>query len=130
MPEPEKLAEALRPALLRVFPPALLGRLTVIPYFPLMDETLERIITLKLNSVARRLRAAQGIEMGWSPAVLALIRARCTEIESGGRMIDAILNDTLLPAISRAVLGALAERRGLGRVAIDVSEGEFTYDIA
>jgi type VI secretion system protein VasG len=68
--------------------------------------------------------------MGWSPAVLALIRARCTEIESGGRMIDAILNDTLLPAISRAVLGALAERRGLGRVAIDVSEGEFTYDIA
>ena len=128
-PEPEALATALRPDLLKVFPAALLGRVVTIPYFPLSDSMIDSIATLKLRSIRKRIAAAHGAELTYSDAVLALIRARCTELESGGRMIDAILTNTMLPAVSREVLTRMAEGRPLARIAVDVADGEFAYTV-
>ena len=129
-PEPDALATALRKDLLKVFPAALLGRVVVVPYFPLSDDGLNLIIGLKLKSIQRRITGAHGAELACSDAVFELIRARCTEIESGGRMIDAILTNTMLPAVSRAVLGAMADGRPLAKIAVDVANGEFVYEVS
>ncbi len=126
-PEPEALATALRPDLLKVFPAALLGRVVTIPYFPLSDDVIKLITTLKLKSIQKRVAAAHGAELDYSDAVLELIRARCTELESGGRMIDAVLTNSMLPAISEEALRRMAEGRPLTRVSIDVADGEFSY---
>ena len=128
-PEPEQLATSLRPDLLKVFPAALLGRVVVIPYLPLTDEGLNLITGLKLKSIQRRIAAAHGAELTCSDAVYDLIRTRCTEIESGGRMIDAILTNTMLPAVSREVLSRMADGRPLSRISVDVKDGEFAYDV-
>ncbi len=129
MPEPEGLAQALRPDLLKVFPAALLGRVVTIPYFPLSDSMIDSIARLKLRSIQKRVRAAHGAELTYTEAVLALIRDRCTELESGGRMIDAILTNTMLPAVSREVLTRMAEGRPLTRIAVDAAGGEFGYEV-
>jgi type VI secretion system protein VasG len=129
MPEPEALATALRPDLLKVFPSALLGRVVTIPYFPLSDTVVDKIVGLKLRSIQKRVKAAHGGELICTDAVLQLIRTRCTELESGGRMIDAILTNTMLPAVSREVLTRMAEGLPLGQIAVDVADGEFTYAV-
>ncbi len=129
-PEPEAIAKALRPELLNVFPAALLGRLVTIPYFPLSDEMIDSIAKLKLASIADRVTSAHGARMTWDQSVLDLIRARCTELESGGRMIDAILTNTLLPKISLEVLNRMAEGAPIASIAVGAADGEFTYEIA
>src|SRR5205807_394182 len=95
LPDPEGIAKALRQPLLKAFPPALLGRMVVIPYYPLSDEVLGRIIRLQLGRIAARVKAGQGIDFIYSDAVLKLVASRCTEPESGGRMIDAILTNSV-----------------------------------
>jgi len=102
----------------------------VIPYFPLSDDALNLIIGLKLKSIQRRIAAAHGADLSCSDAVFDLIRARCTEIESGGRMIDAILTNTMLPAVSREVLGRMADGRPLSKIVVDVADGEFVYEVS
>ena len=106
-PDPEALARAVREPLLKVFPPALLGRLVVIPYYPLPDEILGDIIRLQLDRIARRITEHHKVPFTYDDAVVKLVISRCTEVESGGRMIDAILTNTLLPEISRQILGRL-----------------------
>ncbi|MEL6478869.1 MAG: type VI secretion system ATPase TssH, partial [Pseudomonadota bacterium] len=130
MPDSEGLAKALREPLLKVFPPALLGRLSVIPYFPLSDETLRLVTTLKLGSIVKRIRAAHGAELTYGDDVLDQICARCTEIESGGRMIDAILNNTLLPTVSREILTRMRDGAPPREIRISVQDGEFSYQMA
>jgi type VI secretion system protein VasG len=127
MPEADGIATALRPALLKTFPAALLGRLVVIPYYPLSDEMMSAIIRLQLGRIEKRIRQNYAIPFTYSDAVVKLIASRCTELESGGRMIDAILTNTVLPSISREFLGRTAEGQPLQRVHIDVAESEFTY---
>ncbi|MCX8100817.1 MAG: type VI secretion system ATPase TssH [Geminicoccaceae bacterium] len=127
-PTPEGLAEALRRPLLQVFPPAFLGRLTVVPYYPLSAEVLARIVELQLGRIGRRLQEGHGVPFAWDPAVVDLVLARCTEPESGGRMIDAILTGTLLPQISRELLARLREGRPLRSVRVGVAEGAFVCD--
>ena len=129
-PESDALAQALRPELLKVFPAALLGRVVTIPYFPLSDSMIDMIAGLKLRSIQKRVRATHGAELVYSDGVLGLIRDRCTELESGGRMIDAILTNTMLPRVSQEVLSRMAEGQPLNRIAVDVADGEFTYEIA
>jgi type VI secretion system protein VasG len=126
-PEPEALARALRPPLLKVFPAALLGRLTVVPYYPLSDATLNDIIRLQLSRISRRVQESQGVPFSYDDAVVDLIRGRCTELESGGRMIDAILTGHLLPAVSREVLKRISAREPLHRVHVSVTGDSLCY---
>jgi len=107
MPDPEGLTKALRQPLLKIFPPALLGRLVVIPYYPLSDEMIGNIARLQLRRIEKRIRENHEIPFSYDDAVVKLIASRCTELESGGRMIDAILTNTVLPAISRELLTRL-----------------------
>ena len=117
-------ARRCAPPLLKTFPAALLGRLVAIPYYPLSDEVLEQIIRLQLERVRQRVEARTACR---SPtmAVVELIRSRCTEVESGGRMIDAILTNTVLPAVSREILVRLRDGRPITTVQVDVGDGGF-----
>jgi len=127
--EIEALSAALRPPLLRVFPPALLGRLVTIPYLPLSDTMIEAIAGQKLRSIARRLGSVHGAELVVGEGVMDLIRARCTEVESGGRMIDTVLTGSLLPELSRKVLEARLEGQTISRVNVTGGTDGFAYVI-
>jgi type VI secretion system protein VasG len=130
MPSPEGIAKALRPPLLKVFPAALLGRLVVIPYYPLSDVMLKSIVRLQLSRIQKRLSEGQDISFTCDDAVVDLIASRCTELESGGRMVDAILTQTLLPEISRELLNRLMAGVTAQKVQVTVKEGNFAYDYA
>ncbi len=127
MPEPEGIAKALREPLLKVFPAALLGRLIVIPYYPLSDEMIASIARLQLGRIEKRVRQSHKVPFSYDPSVIDLIVSRCTELESGGRMIDAILTNTMLPAVSRAFLERMMEGESVERVHVEVQDGEFHY---
>jgi type VI secretion system protein VasG len=128
MPDPEGMARALRPALLKVFPPALLGRLVTIPYYPLSDEMLGQIVRLQLGRIKKRVEARYKIPFEYGDDVVKLVVSRCTESESGGRMIDAILTNTMLPDVSRAFLTRMIEGRAVSGVRVGAGESGFTYD--
>ena len=98
LPDPDALRDALRPPLLKVFPPALLGRLLVVPYYPLSEAMLALIVRLQIKRIQRRLEENHGIVSEVDESVITQIVQRCTEVESGGRMVDAILTNTLLPS--------------------------------
>ncbi|MEW5290810.1 type VI secretion system ATPase TssH [Erwinia papayae] len=125
IPEPEALATALRPPLLEVFPPALLGRLLVVPYYPLSDEMLASIVRLQLKRIQVRLEQNHGIISEVDDSVIAQIVQRCTEVESGGRMVDAILTNTLLPQMSQMLLSASARDEQYRRLRVTLHQGEF-----
>ncbi len=127
MPDPEGMAKALREPLLKVFPPALLGRLVVIPYYPLSDEMLGKIVRLQLGRIKKRVEARYKIPFEYSEDVVKLVVSRCTESESGGRMIDAILTNTMLPDISREFLTRMMEGKPIERVSVGVEGGNFEY---
>ena len=127
MPEPEEVAKALREPLLKVFPPALLGRLIVIPYYPLSDAIMADIIRLQLGRIASRIAGHHKVPFTYDESVVSLIKARCNEPESGGRMIDAIMTNTMLPAISAAFLNRLLEGGEVARVHVGATDSEFTY---
>ncbi|MEX5729107.1 type VI secretion system protein VasG [Rhodovulum iodosum] len=128
--ELDELNAALRAPLLDVFPPALLGRLVTIPYYPLSDAAIELIAGHKLKGIAGRLMTGHGAELVIGEGTMDLIKARCTEIESGGRMIDAILTNTLLPELSRQILNRKLEGTALGTVTVTGSEDGFGYAFA
>ena len=125
MPEPEALAAALRAPLLEVFPPALLGRLLVVPYYPLSDVMLAEIVRLQLKRIQRRLEENHGIISHIDDSVISQIVQRCTEVESGGRMVDAILTNTLLPQMSQILLTASARDQRFRHLRVSYDQGEF-----
>lgn len=127
MPEPEGIAKALREPLLKVFPPALLGRLVVIPYYPLNDEMIGAIARLQLGRIKKRIAESHKVPFTYDDEVIKLIASRCTELESGGRMIDAILTNTVLPKISEEFLTRMVEGKSIDRVHVSVTDGEFGY---
>ena len=126
-PDPEGISKALRQPLLKTFPAALLGRMVVIPYYPLSDEMLKSIIRLQLTRVKKRVLANRGVPLTYGDDVVNLIASRCTELESGGRMVDAILTQTLLPEISKEFLNRMLEGAHAVGVKIGVKDAEFTY---
>jgi type VI secretion system protein VasG len=128
LPEPDGIAKALREPLLKTFPPALLGRMVTIPYYPLSDEMIGNIARLQLRRIAKRINESHKIPFTYDDAVVKLIVSRCTELESGGRMIDSILTNTLLPVISKELLTRMMESKPVTRVATSVVNGEFHYD--
>ena len=127
MPEPEGIATALREPLLKTFPAALLGRLVAIPYYPLNDEMLAAIIRLQLGRVVRRIEDNHRIPLTFSDEVVTLIAARCAEVESGARVVDAILTNSVLPEISRELLTRTMEGGSVERINVDVDNDGFTY---
>ena len=128
IPEPQAIATALREPLLKVFPAALLGRIVVIPYYPLSDLMLGQIIRLQLGRIVKRFRANHDAEFLYSEAVVKLISSRCTQIESGGRMIDAILTNSILPRVSEIVLTRLIDGLPISKLLVDVDGSDFTYE--
>ncbi|PIE83142.1 MAG: type VI secretion system ATPase TssH [Candidatus Contendobacter odensis] len=128
LPDPEGLGKALREPLLKVFPPALLGRLVTIPYYPLSDEMIGDIVRLQLGRIQQRILENHKVPFEYDDDVVKLIVSRCTALESGGRMIDAILTNTVLPAISQEFLNRMVEAKPIERVKIKIDEGEFAYD--
>jgi type VI secretion system protein VasG len=130
MPEPEGIAKALRTPLLQVFPAALLGRLVVIPFYPLNDVMIQEISKLQLNRIKKRVEEHQGVPFSYDESVIALIASRCTELESGGRMIDAILTNTLLPSLSREFLIRTMDGIEINAIKVSAAEDEFVYEFS
>ena len=128
MPEPDGIAKALREPLLQTFPAALLGRIVTIPYYPLSDDVIELIIRLQLGRIRERIEDHHQIPFTYDEDVVSLIRSRCTEVESGGRMIDAILTNTMLPRISREFLTRTMDGQPAERIAVSTADGEFIYE--
>lgn len=127
MPSPEGIAKALREPLLKVFPAALLGRIVTIPYYPLSDDMVANICRLQLGRIEKRIAINHKLPFLYDEDVVRLIVNRCTELESGGRMIDAILTNTLLPSISREMLTRLMAGSKVSQVRVTVDNGEFGY---
>jgi len=127
MPEVEGIAKALRAPLLKVFPAALLGRIVTIPFFPLSDSMLHEIIRLQLGRIQKRIARNHKLPFTYTDEVLKLVASRCSELESGGRMIDAILTNTVLPRISQEILTRMMAGTQPTRIAIGVSDGDFSY---
>jgi type VI secretion system protein VasG len=127
LPDPEGIAKALREPLLKVFPAALLGRIVTIPYYPLSDEMVGNIARLQLKRIAKRIEGTHRVPFTYDDAVVKLIVSRCTELESGGRMIDAILTNTLLPRISQELLVRLGEGRPVTKVTVSAPGEDFEY---
>ncbi|MDX1927589.1 MAG: type VI secretion system ATPase TssH, partial [Pirellulaceae bacterium] len=127
MPSPEGIAKALREPLLKVFPAALLGRIVTIPYYPLSDEMVANICRLQLSRIEKRIANNHKLPFVFDDAVVKLIVDRCTELESGGRMIDAILTNTLLPSISREMLNRMMSGSAIAQVRVGVENGDFCY---
>ncbi|AZO05445.1 MULTISPECIES: type VI secretion system ATPase TssH [unclassified Mesorhizobium] len=123
----DDLDQALRAPLLKVFPAAFLGRVVTIPYYPLSDAMIEAIARHQFGKIAKRLKATNDAELVIGDGVMDLVKARCTEIESGGRMIDAILTNTLLPELSRGVLNRSLEGKKMAKVIVGASPEGFTY---
>ncbi len=129
-PEPEALAKALREPLLKVFPPALLGRIVTIPYYPLSDQMLATIIRLQIGRIKKRIEANHAVSFTYTDDVVGLVSKRCTEMESGGRMIDAILTNTVLPRISEEFLKRMMTGEPVKGVALAVANGDFAYNFS
>jgi type VI secretion system protein VasG len=127
-PSADGLAKALKPELNKIFKPAFMGRLVTVPYFPLRDEAMKQIVTLKLAKIQRRIRENHKIELTYDPAVVAEVAKRCTEVESGARNVDNILTNTMLPDVSRYLLSRMAEHQKPSAIHVSVAEnGSFGY---
>ena len=127
LPDPNALADALKAPLMKVFPPALLGRIVTIPYYPLSDDMLARIVRLQLERIRRRVQDNHRIPFSYSDEAVSLIVKRCNNAESGGRIIDAILTNTVLPRVSVEYLQRLSRTEPLRRIRLGVHEGDFSY---
>ncbi|CAN5332284.1 type VI secretion system ATPase TssH [soil metagenome] len=127
IPEPDQIAIALREPLLKIFPAALLCRVVVIPYFPLSEEMLGNVVKLQLERIKKRVEANHGVPFEYDNDVVKLVVNRCNEVESGGRIVDAILTNTVLPRVSIEYLTRLSEGKSIERVKLGVADNDFTY---
>lgn len=130
LPAADALADALRPVLMKTFKPAFLGRMKVVPYYPISDEVLEKIIKLKLGRIRDRVAANHKAAFEWSGSLVEAVLARCTEVDSGARNVDHILGGTLLPEIAGSVLATMAEGGAITRIKASADrKGGFKYRI-
>jgi type VI secretion system protein VasG len=130
MPDAAGLAEALMPELMKTFKPAFLGRVTLVPYFPLSPDIIKKIVELQLNRVRRRVQETYGAKFLWDGSLIDTIAARCTETSSGARNVEKILSRTLLPELSAEVLSRLADGDAIDSITVGVdTAGSFQYAI-
>ena len=130
MPDPAGIGKALREPLLKAFPAAFLGRLVVVPFYPLGDEVLRKIVRLQLGRIEKRIQENHRVAFTYDDEVVELVNSRCTEVESGARMVDAILSHTLLPEISSEILSRMMEGKALTRIHLGVKDADFVYTFA
>ena len=129
-PDAAGLAEALRPELAKHFKPAFLGRVTLVPYFPLPDLVIRQIVAMQLGRIRARVHDTYRAGFEWDPALIETIAARCTESASGARNVENILSRTLLPELSAEVLARLAEGQQVGRISVGLkADGTFSYAV-
>ncbi|MEO1491951.1 MAG: type VI secretion system ATPase TssH [Pseudomonadota bacterium] len=128
-PEPEKLGEALKPELLKVFPAALLGRIVTIPYYPLTDDDMGKIVNLQLGRITKRMKSEHNAAFNYGDDVVAEIVRRCNDPASGGRMIDNIITNTMLPAISLEVLNRSLTGDIITEANVTVADNDFVYEV-
>jgi len=127
-PSPQALVQALKPDLNKIFKPAFLGRMVIVPYYPVRDEALKKIIVLKLGKIQRRIQENHKISLTYDDTFVDEVSRRCTEVESGARNVDNILTNSLLPDISRQILGRMAEGEKLNGIRVGIGEeGSFVY---
>lgn len=127
-PTPEQLSELLAPQLYKAFKPAFLGRMKTIPYFPVDDDALAHIIGLKLGRIARRVQATHRAVFEWDDALVEAVLARCTEVDTGARNVDHILNGSLLPEIAEQVLGRMAQGEAIAKIRVGAGKnGDFRF---
>jgi type VI secretion system protein VasG len=130
MPDAAGLAEALRPDLLKIFKPAFLGRVTLVPYFPLSDDVLRQIVKLQLERIRRRVVENYKVQSTYDPVLIEMIAERCKEAESGARNIESILSRGLLAELSAQILSRLADGASIQKVDIGIaSDGDFRFDL-
>ena len=128
MPSSEVIVKTIKPELNKIFKPAFMGRMVVVPYFPVRDETLKQIVRLKLGKIKRRMFENHKIQLVYDDTVIEEVAKRCTEVESGARNVDNILTNTLLPDISKQLLTSIAEGQRLSMVSVAIGEnGSFLY---
>jgi type VI secretion system protein VasG len=124
----EELNEALRPELLKTFKPAFLGRCSIVPYFPLADDIIRKIVELQLNRIRKRYLEVYRANLSWDEELIDEIASRCTEVESGARNIEHILSRSLLPRLSAHVLSRMADGEEIGGIFVTIGpEGEFEF---
>jgi type VI secretion system protein VasG len=129
MPGAEPLVKALKPELNKTFKPAFLGRMVIIPYYPVRDEALKKIVVLKLGKIQRRMQENHNIQLTYDPVLVDTVASRCTEVESGARNVDNILTNTLLPDISRQLLGKMSAGEKITTLRVSVGpDGAFVYN--
>ncbi len=129
MPAPDALAEMLRPELLKRFKPAFLGRLVVVPYFPISDQIMRLIIKLKLKRIAQRMQTNRNVTLRYDEGLIEAIASRCTEVDSGARNVDHILTNTLLPEMSRELLSRMAKGEQMKEIKVLLNGEGFGFEI-
>ncbi len=130
VPTPEALAEALRQDLMKVFPPALLGRMVTVAYYPILPKVLEQIVRLQIKRIADRMEQNHGVRLQVDEALVQTIVDRCKDPDSGARAVDRILTQTLLPMLSTRILELMAEGKQMTKAQVSVANGEFTVSVA
>jgi len=129
MPAPAALAEMLRPELIKHFKPAFIGRLKVVPYFPITDKNLRLIVKLKLNKISRRMMENRNVAFNFGDEIVESVASRCTEVESGARNIDHILTNNLLPEMSKEILSRMASGEQIKEVNVSLSDTGFVFKV-
>ena len=131
LPAADVLDALIRPQLVKVFKPAFIGRLQVIPFYPIDDTDLAQIIRLKLKRIVNRINAQHNIHLEYSDSVIDTILQRCTEVDSGARNVDSILNGSLLPELAQHLLTQMAEGKQLARIKVtSLKSGQFKYQLS
>lgn len=129
MPAAPALAEMLRPELIKHFKPAFIGRLKVVPYFPITDKNLRLIVKLKLNKISRRMMENRNVVFSFGDEIVESVASRCTEVESGARNIDHILTNNLLPEMSKEILSRMASGEQIKEVNVSLSDAGFVFKV-
>ncbi|MCC6544676.1 MAG: type VI secretion system ATPase TssH, partial [Nitrospirae bacterium] len=129
MPAPAALAEMLRPELIKHFKPAFIGRLKVVPYFPITDKNLRLIVKLKLNKISKRMMENRNVVFNFGDEIVESVASRCTEVESGARNIDHILTNNLLPEMSKEILSRMASGEQIKEVNVSLSDAGFVFKV-
>ena len=131
LPDADALAEVLRPTLYKTFKPAFVGRTKVVPYYPLNDDVLAEVIKLKLDRIAARVKANHQAELAYDDALIDTVLARCTEVDTGARAVDHILNGSLLPEVADSVLARMAEGRPIQKIKVSAGkDGQFKFKVS